>query len=117
MQRLTTRTLPAFLASPGLAVMLISTDDTPVDPHAHDFARLWVACVESGRDDISFGYVDMEGTPAARALVGASALPLILLLNDGQIVCRSLSKVLNDDGLQPDRDRAQWHAPGMSIAA
>ncbi len=68
MKRLDTKTLPAFLASSGLAVMLISTEDAPLDAHAHDFARLWTACAASGRDDISFGYVDVISTPAARAL-------------------------------------------------
>ena len=117
MQRLDTKTLPAFLASPGLAVMLISTEDTPLDAHANDFARLWVACVECGRDDIRFGYVDIENTPAARTLAGSPALPLILLLSDGQIVCRSLNKVLHDVALYPGCNRAQWHKPDMSMAA
>lgn len=117
MQRLNTTTLPTFLASPGLSVMLISTDDAPLDVHAHDFVRLWTACVESGRDDIRFGYVDTDSTPAARALAGASALPLLLLLSDGQIACRSLTKALRDTAFHQGHNRAQWHEPDMSMAA
>lgn len=110
MKRLDTKTLPAFLASSGLAVMLVSTEDTLLDTHAYDFARLWAACVESGRDDIRFGYVDASGTPAARKLACGSPLPVILLIHDGQVACRSIrgqtdEAALNLPGVWPNTSR------------
>jgi hypothetical protein len=115
MKRLDTKTLPAFLASPGLAVMLVSTEDAAVDAHAYDFTRLWTACVESGRDNISFGYVDVTSTPAARRLAGVSPLPVILVLRDGEVVCRSIDKNLHDYAYRAGHAEAQWSQSTMSI--
>jgi hypothetical protein len=117
MKRLDTNTLPAFLESSGLAVMLVGAEEAPIDAHAYDFARLWAACVESGRHDIRFGYVDVTSTPGAHTLAGTAPLPVILMLNDGQVVCRSVDKNLASD---PDRARhrdTQRSEPRMSMAA
>lgn len=64
-----------------------------------------------------FGYVDVVGTPAARTLASASALPVMLLLKDGQVACRSIRKNPHDDAYRAAHKPAQWREPSISMAA
>ncbi|MFT3725428.1 MAG: hypothetical protein QM773_17805 [Hyphomonadaceae bacterium] len=88
MKRLDTKSLPHFLDTAGVAVVLLGFDDAATMKQAEEFALLWASCQEEGLVGIQFGYVDGETNRDAWDMLGASVAPCLAIVRQGVVTRR-----------------------------
>jgi hypothetical protein len=88
MERLDTKTLPRFLETADVAVILFGTNEgQSAFSQAEQFALLWAKTLAGGMSGIRFGYID--GSPSAGGpTLGIDHLPSTLVVRNGVVTHR-----------------------------
>jgi hypothetical protein len=102
MKRLDSKSLPAFLSSPGVAVVMFgaAVGEATLE-QAEQFALLWadhaVSDVPSVRPEVRFGYVDGTANWQALEQFDIDKLPATLAVRNGVVTHRLEGLHLRDE--------------------
>ena len=115
MERLNSKSLPAFLKTAGVAVVMFGAAEVEATlEQAEKFALLWADHVAEHIVGVRFGYIDGTANWEARDMFGVDELPTTLAIRNGAVTHRFEGVHSYSDislALHPSRPaRVQSHA-------